>query len=85
MMKPLYQIPDSSVNIRNRIVDAPLDRFLVENQIALHRIEPLNGRRHRIIIEHGDRKLAVSFQGDLSARQNAVLTKLSHAIRELAA
>jgi hypothetical protein len=41
----------------------PIDRFLVEDEIASYRIENLEPQRGRhIIVEHGDRELTVTFQ-----------------------
>jgi hypothetical protein len=57
---------------------------LIELGIVSYRVEPLNGQRRRVLVEHKNRTLAVSFTARTPNRRTAVVSKLRHALRELA-
>ena len=57
-------------------------RFLAEHGLTVLRLEHLNGKRHRIVVGHDGRRLAVSFAGHRPTR--AALKKLDHHLQERA-
>jgi hypothetical protein len=67
----------------NGQVDA--DQFLASCGIADYRIEPLSGKRRRILVEHRGRTLAVSFAARVPHRRTSVVSKLRQALREMEA
>lgn len=62
------------------------ESFLAEAGISTYRIEKLGINRNRIIVQHAERTLAVSFTGQaIGRRRTAVAAKLRCALKELEA
>ena len=51
---------------------------------ASYRIEAISERRNRILVELDDHTLVVSFAAKVPSRRTAVISKLRHALKELA-
>jgi len=58
------------------------ERFLSERGLSLLCLERVDSRRHRIVVGHDGRRLAVSFAGHRPTR--AALKKLDHHLQERA-
>jgi hypothetical protein len=61
---------------------APLSRFLRANGVRSHRIERLNADCRSIIVQHGERRIIVTFRG-ASRRSSPALKKLARALGEV--
>jgi hypothetical protein len=72
---------------RPRNPDKPpsaLSRLLGAHGVQTHRVEQLNADRRAIIVQHGDRRIVVTFAGDSAGRRpTTALKKLARAIGEV--